>query len=233
MYGILYYAIPFGALYWVGQYLPSGLLSVLSASVPIFVLIFNALLQGNKTTKFQVGGVIISMLGILVIFSHALFFSINVNTILYMGIAIVAYIGAAFATAMLKQRIAVVDHISFMSISLIIGGVILALSSFIFETGVRAFSGISLKSLLYLAIFGSVVAVYINTYLTAKWHIAKVSASRFVSPTISLYIGFVFLGEKLSINDYVGTGFIFVGLLLINYKRQIASVSNEADSIRD
>lgn len=48
---------------------------------------------------------------------------------------------------------------------------------------------------------------------------AKVSATRFISPVISLYIGFIFLSERLNINDYIGTVFILFGLILIDLKR--------------
>ncbi|GAA3314026.1 hypothetical protein GCM10020331_005580 [Ectobacillus funiculus] len=63
--------------------------------------------------------------------------------------------------------------------------------------------------MLYLAIVGSVLGLWINMYLLKSWHISRATMHLFVSPVLALYVGFVFLGELLSQNIYIGTVFIF------------------------
>ena len=106
-YGILYFAMPFGIIYWVGQYLPSGLLSVQSASVSIF---FNYTFFKVKTTKTQMYGIFLSLGGIIIIFLQSILLSYESNMMLYLLACTVAYIGAAYATASLKHKVIVINR---------------------------------------------------------------------------------------------------------------------------
>ncbi|MGV2448490.1 UNVERIFIED_CONTAM: DMT family transporter, partial [Bacillus sp. ATCC 13368] len=42
----------------------------------------------------------------------------------------------------------------------------------------------------------------------------------FISPVIALYIGFLFLDEKLNANIYLGTLFVIFGVMFINLKKE-------------
>lgn len=76
----------------------------------------------------------------------------------------------------------------------------------------------SLISVLYLAVFGSMMTTRITTYLMGKWNIAKVTTYRFISPVISLVVGFLFFSEKMSFNELVGATLIIIGAYFINTK---------------
>ncbi|MDD2971714.1 MAG: DMT family transporter [Lachnospiraceae bacterium] len=215
-YGFLYFAFPFGAIYWVGQFLPSGLLSVLSSSVAAFSVIFNYLLGGEKTNKKQIIGIIFSMIGVFAIFMQSCITSYSKKTLLFLLISLIAYLGAAYATALLKIKICKIDSISFNGVSLLIGAFLLCTSSLIFEQGDRTFLGKSLFSLLYLAIAGSLLATRITTYLMSQWHVAKVTMYRFISPIISLLVGFLLFNEVMQPYEILGTFLIVIGIFFIN-----------------
>lgn len=216
LYGIFYFSLPFGAVYWVCQYLPSGLLSVLSSSVTVFAVGFNFLFKGEQTSKSQIIGISLSMIGIIIIFIQSTFIQFNFTMVICLTIALFAYLGAAFSTAFLKSKVHKINQVSFNAIALCIGGITLLLISIVSENGNRSFSGISLFTLIYLAIVGSMCATRITTYLMSQWHIAKVMAYRFISPIISLIVGFLFFSEKLSFNELVGIVFIITGAVFIN-----------------
>jgi len=215
-YGILYFAIPFGIIYWVGQYLPSGLLSVLSASVSIFSIIFNYTFFKVKTTKTQMYGIFLSLGGIIIIFLQSILLSYESNMMLYLLACTVAYIGAAYATASLKHKVTNINQLYFNIIALLTGGGILCVFSLIVEHGNRVFVGVSLIALIYLAIAGSMLSTRITTFLMSQWDIAKVTSYRYISPVISLLVGFVFWREVLSFHEIVGALFIISGTIVIN-----------------
>jgi drug/metabolite transporter (DMT)-like permease len=79
-----------------------------------------------------------------------------------------------------------------------------------------------------LAIIGSVLGFSINIYLLKKWHISKATAHLFISPVIALYVGFVFLGETLNKQVYIGTAFVIAGVIFINLKKQIEKNTNNS-----
>lgn len=215
-YGVLYFAIPFGIVYWTGQYLPSGLLSVLSSSVAVFSIIFQFLLYGQKTGKQQLKGIALSTAGIICIFFNSCLSDYNNDMAGYLVISIAAYAGAAYATAALKTNVNGIVPYSFNTVALLAGGVILCAVSLLFEHGTRSFYGTSLVALLYLAFAGSLLATRITTYLMRQWDVAQVTAYRFISPVAALLIGFLLFGERLSFHELMGAVFILSGIAMIN-----------------
>lgn len=166
--GILYFALPFGSVYWASVYLPSGLVSVLAASISVFALLFNRLFKGTPATKGQKIGVVMCLIGMSVVFGNQLFIQGNVIQIVAMIVILMAMLGSAFITVQVQSRIKSLPIMTFNSFSMLSGGACLLIVSLFVENGNRTFSGISLISLLYLAIIGSVLGFSINIYLLKK-----------------------------------------------------------------
>lgn len=133
--------------------------------------------------------------------------------LLYLVACAIAYVGAAYATASLKHKVSNINQLCFNIIALLTGGGILCVFSLILEHGNRVFVGVSL---IYLAIAGSMLSTRITTFLMSQWDIAKVTAYRYISPVISLLVGFIFWHEVLSFHEIVGVLFIITGTIIIN-----------------
>lgn len=217
--GLMYFSIPFGSVYWASLYLPSGMISILAANISVFALLVNRVFRGTPASKGQKIGVVLSLFGIIYVFGHQLFIKVNAMELIAMAIVLVAMFGSAFITVQVQQKIKTLPILTFNSLSMFSGGTILLLSSLILEDGNRSFSGISLFSLLYLAVVGSVLGFWINVYLLKHWHISKATAHLFISPVLALYVGFLFLNETLHQNVYLGTAFVLAGVILINLKK--------------
>lgn len=161
-------------------------------------------------------GWIFSMLGVIAIFIQSSLASYNHAYLLSLTVALIAYIGAAYATALLKNKVQNIYPLSFNGMSLLFGGSILCIVSLFAEHGNRLFHGKALFSLVYLAIAGSMFATRITTYLMSQWHVAKVTMYRFVAPVISLLAGFLLFKEILHCYEIVGVVLIIVGIVFIN-----------------
>ncbi|TWJ95753.1 putative amino-acid metabolite efflux pump [Bacillus licheniformis] len=218
--GIMYFSVPFGSVYWASLYLPSGLVSILAASISVFALMINRLVKGTPATKLQKWGICLALLGITIVFGNQLLIKVDVIEIVAMIVILCAMFGSAFIQIKVQQRIRSLPILSFNSLSMLSGGAVLLISSLIFERGTRTFSGVSLYALLYLAVVGSILGFWINIYLLKKWHISKATSHLFISPVIALYIGFLFLDEKLNANIYLGTLFVIFGVMFINLKKE-------------
>ena len=53
--GIMYFSVPFGSVYWASLYLPSGLVSILAASISVFALMINRLVKGHRRRNCRNG----------------------------------------------------------------------------------------------------------------------------------------------------------------------------------
>ncbi|RPK10995.1 DMT family transporter [Priestia endophytica] len=218
--GLMYFAIPFGSVYWASLYLPSGLVSVLAASISVFALLINRLFKGTPASKGQKIGVILSLFGIIFVFGNQLLIKGDLIELIAMAVILIAMFGSALITIQVQLRIKSLPIMTFNSLSMFSGGTILLILSLILEDGNRTFSGSSLFSLLYLAIVGSVLGFWINIYLLKQWHISKATAHLFISPIIALYVGFIFLDETLNNQIYLGTIFVLIGVIFISLKRK-------------
>ncbi|KXZ19177.1 EamA family transporter [Bacillus atrophaeus] len=218
--GVMYFSIPFGSVYWASQYLPSGLVSILAASISVFALVINRIVKGTPATALQKWGIVLAVIGMTIVFGNQLFIQVNVIEIVAMAVILCAMVGSAFITIQVQKRIRSLPVLSFNSISMLSGGLILLISSLLIEDGTRTFSSVSLYAVLYLAIVGSVLGFWINIYLLKHWHISKATSHLFISPVIALYIGFIFLQEALNLNIYIGTFFVITGVMCINLRRE-------------
>ncbi len=163
--GIMYFSVPFGSVYWASLYLPSGLVSILAASISVFALMINRLVKGTPATKLQKWGICLALLGITIVFGNQLLIKVDVIEIVAMIVILCAMFGSAFIQIKVQQRIRSLPILSFNSLSMLSGGAVLLISSLIFESGTRTFSGVSLYALLYLAVVGSILGFWINIYL--------------------------------------------------------------------
>ncbi|MDV2685197.1 DMT family transporter [Alkalihalophilus lindianensis] len=216
LYGMMYFTIPFGVIYWSSLHLPTGLISVLAASISVFALIVSSMVIRSIPSPSQILGTIAAFLGIAIVFSNQMYVEVTTFEVISMFLILLAMLGSAIITVSVKKKLNHFPIINFTCFAMLSGGALLTISSLLFETGSRSFGGISLISLLYLAVVGSMIGFAINMYLLKKWHISKATAHLYISPIIALYIGSLFLNEQLNIGVYVGSIFVIAGVMLIN-----------------
>jgi len=79
-----------------------------------------------------------------------------------------------------------------------------------------------LASLSYATIFGSAIAYGIFFYLAAKGNLTSLSSLTFLTPVFALTFGNLFLGEMLSVLQWVGVSLTLVSIYLINQREKIS-----------
>ncbi|HJP94202.1 MAG TPA: EamA family transporter [Pyrinomonadaceae bacterium] len=71
--GILAFGLNYGLLFWGEQYISSGLAALLQATIPAFGLVFAHFhLPGERLSWTRIGGVILGVCGVAVVFSNQL-----------------------------------------------------------------------------------------------------------------------------------------------------------------
>jgi drug/metabolite transporter (DMT)-like permease len=76
----------------------------------------------------------------------------------------------------------------------------------------------SIAAILYLAIFGSVVAFFSYHYLLKTLLPTQVSMLSYVNTVISIVLSWLILNETISAKFIIATVFIISGVFIINYK---------------
>jgi drug/metabolite transporter (DMT)-like permease len=199
--------------------------SLFNAVIPVAIILFGLLFKLEKTNKYQILGLIISILGILSIITKLdldilLTLSFNKGDILMIGAVITWGIYSAF----LKKRKFEVSLLTLVHI-LCTFGLVTLIPQFLFELSQGKTIIINdhlIYSLIYLAIFPSIGSYY--CWAGAVSIIGANRAGIFLSliPLFSTILAMIFFDEKFLFFHFIGSVLIILGLLLSNRKIKYA-----------
>ena len=199
--------------------------SLFNAVIPVAIILFGLLFKLEKTNKYQILGLIISILGILSIITKLdldilLTLSFNKGDILMIGAVITWGIYSAF----LKKRKFEVSLLTLVHI-LCTFGLVTLIPQFLFEFSQGKTIIINdhlIYSLIYLAIFPSIGSYYY--WAGAVSIIGANRAGIFLSliPLFSTILAMIFFNEKFLFFHFIGSVLIILGLLLSNKKIKYA-----------
>ena len=208
------YAIPYGLVYWAEQFIPSGLASVLFAIEPFFVVLFSYYyISSEKIGFFKFSGIILGFLGILIIYSDTL----NLNYTSYtLGISAIVLSACfqAINAVILKKYGGHLHPVGMNFIPMLFAGVTLSgLGYFLEDISKIKFDLSGISSVLYLAIFGSIITFTSFYWLLKRINVVSLSLISFITPIIALFVGWLFYNEQLTSNELIGSVLVLFGLL--------------------
>ena len=229
--GLFSFVIPFGLVYWAEQFVPSGLAAVLFAVYPFFVAIFTFYLIKTERINFlKTVGMIISFIGIIVIFSNDLTGNISDNLIGMIAVVISAIMQAVIAVV-IKKYGSYLHPLSMNFFPMLIGGMFLAFIGLWFEDiNNITITMPAVLSILYLALFGSVITFTSYYWLMKKINIVLLSLISFITPVIAIIIGWIFYGESLQPRHIAGAVLVLAGIAFENLFKIFRNETSESIS---
>ena len=218
--GVLLTGFGNGLVVWAQQGVPSGIAALLVAAIPIFVLVVECLFFAGKLPRPRAMlGMAIAMAGVLIIVLHTRSLSGTAKPI-YVAAILVAVLSWSVGT--LKQRQAKVDpsRIIAFTCAQIFFGALLQLFLALINTEWRVLdvshvSTTSVVALLYLVVFGSIVALSCYSWLLTQIAPQKVATYALVNPVVALLLGAVFLQEKITFMAVLAAAGVLLGIALV------------------
>jgi len=199
-------------VYWSAQFIPSGLISVVFGLSPLFTaVIVRIWLHEQSLSPFKLLGMGLGVLGLSVIFVHDLQLG---------GQAWKGLLGVLLATFLHSlSGVAVKQCGSQVTpLALTTGGLLVSLPLFglawwasgqAFPTAPPLYS---LLSIVYLAVFGSVLGFMLYFYLLHQLAVTKVALITLVTPICALLLGQLLNGETIMPIVWLGTVLVLTGL---------------------
>ena len=222
--GVLLSGIGNGFVVWSQESLPSGIAALFVGALPVTTLILDRLFFSKRTPSAQsVIGVTTGLAGIVVLSLNTLSLSAAVHPI---HIVAVLTAGIAWSFGTLLQRRFVPSHRvqSFTCLQMLAGGLFqLAMSVIDQEWSGFQPSRIQLQSVLavlYLVVFGSLIAVNCYSFLVAHVSAQKVTTYALVNPVIALALGAIVLHERITPSAIVSTVLVLAGVGLVLFQRR-------------
>ncbi|MCX7874640.1 MAG: EamA family transporter [Melioribacteraceae bacterium] len=216
--GFFSFLIPFGLVYWAEQFIPSGLASILFSVMPFFVILFSYFfLKEEIISVYQILGVVFGFIGVTIIFSEKLKINIS-NDFFGMLAVLLSSVMQAGISIVLKKYAKHIHPLSMNLIPLTIAGILMLLSGLLFEnlSNIK-FDLNGIGSVLYLALFGTVITFSTYYWLLKKINLLFLSLSTFITPIIAVILGWLILDEKFSIQALVGSILVLIGILFANF----------------
>lgn len=223
--GIFLLTLANGLLTWALEYINSGFAAIISATVPLFITLFSVLLLRNaKLTKWMVAGIATGFAGVVTLFYDYLHQLENKSFAFGVTLAFLSVLAWTFGTVYSSKQKPPVDILFSVGLQMLIAGIITLIICF--ATGkyinIANAGNASIYALLYLIVFGSVVAYSAYVFAISKLPPAFVSIYAYINPIVAVFFGWLLLHEKLNPGMLLGTFITLGGVYLVNreYKKQ-------------
>lgn len=194
------FSIPYMLVFWAEQWVPSGLTAVLFSVMPIFVVLFAyGILPEERMGSAGIFGVFLGFGGVALIFSDDLDALAGPNVTFAALVLLLSPISAAVAQVVVKKWGQDISPLALAAIPMLMSAVLIAPLAWLFERDRQVLlEAEPVLALIYLAVFGSVVAFTLY-YWTLKFLSAThLSLVTYATPVIAVLIGTLWLDEPLT-----------------------------------
>jgi drug/metabolite transporter (DMT)-like permease len=199
------------------QWVNSGLTALLITTTPFwFVGIESFLPQGRKINLLTMGGLILGLAGVSLIFGNHWEELLDQSYLLGIICVIGAVVVWAFGTVYSKYRKVNVHPLMGAATQMIIAGVAQVLLGLILgEASDFAFTRDGFLAFAYLTLIGSIFGYGSYIYSIAHLPLSFVSTYAYINPVIALFLGWLILGERLDLVIGIAAVIIIIGVILV------------------
>ncbi len=223
--GIRVLCIANGLLTWSLEYISGGLAAIIAALIPLFISLFSImLLKCAKFTRWMIAGLAIGFGGVVVIFYDYLHFLTDKSFAFGVVLALLSTVTWAFGTVYTSKKSLPVDILYNVGLQMLVAGVVTLIVCLVSGKYINLATAdnASLYSLLYLILFGSLIAYTAYVFAISKLPATLVSVYAYINPVVAVALGWLLLHEKMNPNMVLGTCITLGGVYLVNreFKKQ-------------
>ncbi|MFQ5583316.1 MAG: DMT family transporter [Calditrichia bacterium] len=209
------------------QFTSPSNVSLIIATIPVFAVIFAAIVIKERPTILTFGGIALSILGVYFIVStqeaSALAPRPFLGNILTLGAAVAAGLYNTLARQLTQRYspLTVTYYQTMVATVVFFPGAIIEY----FIRGEIHFDWLIIGNVLYLALGGSILAYLLLNYSLSRLGVARVSIFSNFIPVVTIVTSYFLFGEMLQPLQLLGAGLVITGIYL-TYKP--AGISNSA-----
>ena len=215
-----------GIISWGMQYVDSGLAALICALTPLWIVFINLIMGSNeKVTKIMWVGFVICLLAQYLIFYDKVNLLSDKNYILGLIAIVVSNICWALGTVFSKSHISNLPVLYSAGLQMIPGGIILLIISTVLGDWAKFNPGTnSIYALVYLVLFGSLLAYGCFMYILKALPAALVSTYAYINTIVAVILGYLFLNEVINTKVIIALLLTILGVYLVGRKSKVAKV---------
>jgi len=219
--GICLVGIGAGGSAWGEQYVASGTTAIVIATVPLWIALVGRLFLGTTLSRLTWIALAAGFIGLLIVvlggnrlqFSH----------IVGLGVITLAAIGWSIGSVYAQRSVMPANPLLAAAIQMVAGGIVLAaVGVTIGELRNIHPAAISLRSiaaLAYIAVVCLMCGFSLYVWLLKSAPITTVSTYAYANPVVAVFLGWAYLGERVTTQTLVGGSIILVAIAIIVSKR--------------
>ena len=219
-----------GIVVWAEQKIPSGLASLIISVAPFFFVLFDWMLpHGRRPSLATLTGLVLGFAGLALLIGPG---SLTTGRSLDLPRVAGLLIGCAcWAGGSVYSRFAhrPAEPLAAATLQMLCGGALLVLTGSIrgewASFDAHAISLHSALAWLYLVIIGSLVAFPCYVYMLKHSTPARVSTYAYVNPVVAVFLGWLVLGEAVTLHTLVASAVIITAVVIITVQRSKQSAT--------
>ncbi len=215
--GLVNNALPWAAVAWAQQRLPSGLTGLLMAIVPTSTLLVAALVGLERITPRRLAGLLLALGGVAVIVGGDVEQPGRVLAVLAVVLATLGYAGSAvFAKSQISGR---APPLTIATGQVLSAAVITLPVAWLVEgrPAVTSLTPTTLGAVALLGALGTGLAFLVFYLLVARVGATNATLTTYLIPIVAVAAGTLLLDERLGASALAGGGLILVGIWLAQH----------------
>ncbi|MCK6616243.1 MAG: EamA family transporter [Cyclobacteriaceae bacterium] len=215
-----------GLVAWSEVHIPSGVAAIICSLMPVAVILINLAIGRDEKPNLTIGfGVMLGLGGIVLMFSeHVAEFS-KTEYLLGILLTLGAVVSWAFGSIWIKRHHSNSNPFVNAALQMFFGGLFcLPISLLVDDLTTVSWSPEAVYTLLYLIVFGSIVAYASYLYALRSLPMTIVSLYAYVNPLVAVILGWIVLNEKLNLTIGLAIAVTIAGIYLVNRGYQLRNV---------
>lgn len=212
-----------GLVAWAEMHIPSGVAAIICSLMPVMVILINVMISKEERPNVPIViGLAIGILGIILIFSEHITEFSNTQYLIGIFMTFTAVISWAGGSIWIKKQNGQSNPFVNAGLQMFFGGLWLYPFSFMLDDwNSISWSGEAAYSMLYLIVFGSIIAYASYSYALKKLPMTIVSLYAYVNPVVAVLLGWGILGEKLNGKIIIAILLTIAGIYIVNKGYQL------------
>ncbi len=221
IYGFLNSTATLGSFFAAQKYASAGISTLFTAVAPLLIALFSSMFLNRKLTRFEVVGMLIAFGGLILASATALpNATIKPMGIVLLVIYIVAY---ALSSIYFSQLHIPLSPMVFNIWQVFAGGVMVLPFCWVFGTyHIYRLDTNFFACLIWLILVLSFVANLLWQYLV-KRDTVSAAAWLYLVPVFGYTMGYLMLGEKITIYAVIGSAMVITGLVISKRKARVVT----------
>lgn len=211
--GAMLFLMGNGSVVWAEQHVASGVVALLITTEPIWIVLLEWWLDGNRPNRGVVMGLIMGFIGTVVLIGPSAFAGLANADLLSCLVVLISCFSWAAGSIYISRASLPSSPLLMTGMQMLAGGLLLTIAGTTFgewsHIDLAAISQRSILAWLYLTIFGSLIAFTAYSWLARVAPPSRVATYAYVNPAIAVLLGWALKNEPVTERT------IFAGVLLV------------------